>query len=180
MQTVIHATLTGHATAFQLEEDAYRSLQAYFDRARTRLRRDPDHEEIIRDLEQSIAEKLVQLLRGENRVIRRHEVEAVLEQVGAVNAGNGEAPGSTSSTVPPAQRRRLCRVEEGKWFFGVCQGLSVYSSIAVEWVRALFVIVTVFTGGIPILIYLVLMFVLPVAQTRAEGSAGLYTQPGAL
>ena len=176
MQTVIQVSLSGHSKTFLLEEDACRALQAYLDRARSRLKRDPDREEVLRDLEQSIGEKLGQSLRPENRVISRKEVDVVLDEVGAVNAGNGDA----ADTPPSEGPRRLCRIEEGKWFFGVCQGLAAYSGIAVEWVRSIFVIVSVFTGGIPVLIYLVLMFVLPVVQTRDEYTASLHARPGAI
>ena len=177
MQTVIQISLSGHSTSFQLDEDAYKALRAYLDRARSRLRRDPDRDEILCDLEQSIGDKLVTLLHGENRVVGRKEIDAILEQVGVVEAGNGEAPGAATQ---PERPRRLCRIEEGKWFFGVCQGLAAYSSIAVEWVRAIFVVVTVFTGGIPILIYLVLMFALPVVSTHDEYNASLQSRAGAV
>jgi phage shock protein PspC (stress-responsive transcriptional regulator) len=176
MKTVIQVSLSGHSKTFQLEEDAYQALQAYLERARSRLKRDPDHEEVLRDLEQSIGEKLAQSLRSENRVVSRKEVEVVLEEVGAVNAGNGD----TVDTSPFGRPRRLCRIEEGKWIFGVCQGLAAYSGIAVEWVRAIFVIVSVFSGGIPVLIYLVLMFALPVVRTRDEYNASLQTHSSAV
>jgi phage shock protein PspC (stress-responsive transcriptional regulator) len=177
MQTVIQVSLSGHSTAFQLDEAAYKTLQSYLEQARARLKRDPDHEEILRDLEQSIGEKLANLLRAENRVISRKEVDAVLAQVGAVEAGNGDA---TAGAAPFERPRRLCRIEEGKWFFGVCQGLAAYSGIAVEGVRAIFVIVSVFTGGVPVLIYLVLMFALPVVRTYDDYNASLRTHPGAI
>lgn len=177
MQTVIQISLSGHSTSFQLDEDAYKALNAYLDRARARLGRDPDRDEILRDLEQSIGDRLVSLLRGEPRIVSRREIAAILDQVGVVDPNNGDAaPGP----APAGRPRRLCRIEEGKWFFGVCQGLAAYSSIAVEWVRAIFVIVTVFTGGLPILIYLVLMFVLPVVHTCDEYNASLRPQSGAV
>ena len=177
MQTVIQISLSGHSKSFQLDEEAYRALQAYLDRARARLKRDPDRDEILCDLEQSIGDKLVALLQAENRVVSRKEIESILDQVGAVAAGNGEAAAAAGQ---PERPRRLCRIEEGKWFFGVCQGLAVYSSIAVEWVRAIFIIVSVFTGGIPIVIYLVLAFALPVVRTHDEYNASLHSHPGAI
>jgi phage shock protein C len=176
MQTVIQVSLSGHSKSFQLEEDAYRALQAYLERARSRLKRDPDHEEVLRDLEQSVGEKLGQSLRPENRVISRKEIDVVLDEVGAVDTGNGDA----ADTAPLGRPRRLCRIEEGKWFFGVCQGLAAYSGISVEWVRSIFVIVSVFTGGIPVLIYLVLMFALPMVRTYDEYNASLHAHSGAV
>jgi phage shock protein PspC (stress-responsive transcriptional regulator) len=176
MKTVINVSLSGHPKTFQLEEEAYRALQDYLERARARLRRDPDHEELLRDLEQSIGEKLSKSLRGDDRVVSRKEVEVVLEEIGAVNAGNGDA---ASETTPFDRPRRFCRIEEDKWLFGVCQGLSAYSDIAVEWVRAIFVIGSVFTGGALILVYLALAFVLPQVQSRAEYRTSLGTHAGA-
>jgi phage shock protein PspC (stress-responsive transcriptional regulator) len=57
--------------------------------------------------------------------------------------------------------------------------LSAYSDIAVEWVRAIFVVGSVFTGGALILVYLALAFVLPQVQSRAEYRASLRTHAGA-
>jgi len=165
MQKVIQISLGGHALMFQLEEDAYSALQSYLERARTRLNRDPDRDEVLRDLEQSIGEKLVNLLHSGNRVINRREVDAVLEQVGTVDAGNAEA---AAANARPERPRRLCRIQEGQWVAGVCQGLAAYSSISVEWVRTIFLAVSIPTGGLPILAYIVLMFVLPVARNHDE------------
>lgn len=175
MKTVIQVSLNGHAKTFQLEEEAYKDLQAYLERARECLRRDPDHDEVLRDLEQSIGEKLSKSLRGDDRVVSRKEVEVVLDEIGAVNTGNGDTAADTTAFDRP---RRFCRIEEGKWFFGVCQGLSAYSDIAVEWVRAIFVVGTFFTGGALILVYLLLAFVLPQVRDRLEYDASLRTRAG--
>lgn len=175
MQTVIQVSLNGYSKTFQLEEGAYKALQGYLDQARSRLKRDPDRDEVLRDLEQSIGEKLAQSLRGDSRVINSREMEVVLEEVGAVNTGNGDA----ADSVPFSRPRRLCRIEEGKWFFGVCKGLAAYSSISVEWVRSIFVIVSVFTGGAPILIYLILAFALPVVRNNEDYNASLHRYSGA-
>lgn len=176
MKTVIHVSLSGHPKTFQLEEEAYKALQDYLERARARLRRDPDHEEVLRDLEQSIGEKLSKSLRGDDRVVSRNEVEVVLDEIGAVNIGNGDA---AAESTPFDRPRRLCRIDEDKWFFGVCQGLSAYSDIAVEWVRSIFVIGTVFTGGGLILLYLLLAFLMPQVRDRREYDASLRSHAGA-
>ena len=171
MQKVIQIGLSGHSTMFQLDEDAYNALQSYLDRACTRLKRDPDREEVLCDIEQSIGDKLALLLHSENRILNRGEVDSVLAQVGAVDTGSGDARVESQLDRP----RRLCRIEEGQWFAGVCEGLAAYSSIAVEWVRAIFVIATIATGGAIALLYLVLMFALPVVRTHREYTASLRT-----
>lgn len=165
MQTVIHVGLSGHATTFLLDEDGYASLRAYFERARSGLRRDPDRDEILRDLEQSIGEKLAALPHSGGRVIAGGEVDSVLGQVGTVDPGssNGQA-----RRAPSMRSRRFCRVEQGKWISGVCAGLAIRSGIRVDWVRTIFVLATVFTGGLVALVYVALMFALPALQTRDE------------
>ena len=151
MKTVIHVSLSGHAKTFQLEEEAYKALQAYLDRAQAPLR-------------------------GDDRVVSRKEVEVVLDEIGAVNTGNGDAAADTTAFDRP---RRFCRIDEGKWFFGVCQGLSAYSDIAVEWVRVIFIIGTFFTGGALILLYLLLAFLMPQVRDRREYDASLRSHAGA-
>lgn len=177
MQIVTHVSLSGHPTSFQLDEKGYQSLRSYFARARSRLKRDPDRDEILCDLEQSIGEKFVALLHSGKRVIGAVEVDAVLRQVGTVDLDNGSHP---ARDAQPFRPRRLCRILEGKWFSGVCVGLAAYSSIDVNWVRAIFVLATIFTSGFVILIYLALMFVLPVVQTHDEYETTLRVSSPAL
>jgi phage shock protein C len=175
MQKVIQINLSGHSAMFQLDEDACNALQSYLDRALARLKRDPDRDEVLRDLEQSIGDKLALLLGSESRIVNRDEVDAILAQVGAVDTGSGD----TKVESPLDRPRRLCRIEEGRWIAGVCVGLATYSSVAVDWVRTIFVIGTMVTGGVLALVYLVLMFALPVARTHDEYIASLRTRSDA-
>lgn len=163
MQTVIHVGLSGHPTTFLLDEDGYGSLRAYFERARSGLGGDPDREEILSDLEQSIGEKLAVLPHSGERVIASKEVDAVLGQVGAVDPGSGHL-----HHAPSMRPRRFFRVEQGRWISGVCAGLAIRSGIRVGWVRTIFVLTAVFTSGAMVLVYLALVFALPVLRTVGE------------
>lgn len=165
MQTVIHVGLGSHTTALQLDEKGYGSLRSYFERAHSRLRRNPDRDEILRDLEQSIGDKLAALPRSGERIIAGNEVDAVLGQVGTVDPGSGNG---RAGHAPSTRPRRFCRIEQGKWISGVCAGLAIRSGIRVGWVRAIFVLTTIFTSGVVALVYVALVFALPVLQTRDE------------
>jgi phage shock protein PspC (stress-responsive transcriptional regulator) len=173
MQKLTQVTLSGHASAFPLDEKAVSALQAYLDRAQARLAGSPDRDEVLRDLEQSIGDKLFAQMAGAGGVIQREAVLGVLEQIGNVEPVGAAALPFDAHLAPPPGRRRLCRIQEGQAFVGVCQGLSAYTSIRVDWVRSLFVILSVFTAGVPALIYLVLAFVLPVVHTQADYVASL-------
>lgn len=165
MQTVMQISLSGHPAMFRLNEDAYEALRRYLDRARLRLTEDPDREEVMRDLEQSIGEKLAARLRSNEQVITLAEANAVLAEMGPVETGRSEA---NASPKLPRGRRRLVRIQEGQSIFGVCQGLAAYSGIDVDWVRTIFLALSAVTGGVFLLVYLALGFFLPVVPTRAE------------
>ncbi len=140
-------------------------------RAQARLAGSLDRDEVLRDLEQSIGDKLAAQKSGV--VIQRDAVVAALDQIGMVEPVGAHEPATETHPAPPAGRRRLCRIQEGQQFVGVCQGLSAYTSIRVDWVRSIFVILSVFTAGLPALIYLVLAFALPVERTQADYVASL-------
>jgi phage shock protein C len=179
MEKVINISLNGHPMVFPSEETAYHALRRYLDNARTRLKDDPDHQEVLRDLEQSIGEKLAPLMASGAHVISVDEINAVLEEIGAVNGVVGSdisnaTPNATKG--PPQTRRRLYRIQEGQNLAGVCQGVAAYSKIRIDWVRTIAVLLTVFTGGVFALVYLVLMFALPVAATHKDYAAAQQVQ----
>lgn len=60
-------------------------------------------------------------------------------------------------------QKKLNRVEEGKVFTGVCKGLAEYFNMDVQLVRIIYVISTLL-WGLPLIIYIVLSFALPVKE----------------
>ena len=59
---------------------------------------------------------------------------------------------------------------------GVCNGIAAYLNVDVTWVRIAFVLLTIFSSGLWFVVYLVLMFVVPVANT-AEDRAAAFGMP---
>lgn len=165
MQTKRQISLSGHSMMFWLDEDAYEALRQYLEIARARLKDDQDHEEVLRDLEQSIGEKLAARLRSSEQIIHIADVKSVLEQVGPVETGS-DTPGAVGEL--PRSQRRLYRIQEGQNILGVCQGLAAYSDVRVDWVRTIFIMLVGVTGGVFLLVYFALGFFLPVVATRAE------------
>src|SRR5260370_29234910 len=58
---------------------------------------------------------------------------------------------------------------------GVCTGLAAYFNIDVTIVRILFVVLTVLTGGLWVLVYIGMMLVVPFANTGEEHAAAAGT-----
>ncbi len=175
MQQVIQVSLSGHPAMFRLEMNAFDALRHYLDRAREGLSEDPDQEEVLNDLEQSIGEKLAARLPSEESVIALAEVEAVLAEIGSVETGVAKPVATATLT----RGRRLYRIQEGQEYFGVCQGLAAYSNIDVDLVRTIFYLLALFTGGALILVYIALGFLLPVVPTREDFFAAQTTLPNA-
>lgn len=163
MNKTIFISLTGHPRRFELDEAAHERLAGYLERAAARLSDDPDRAEVLGDLERSVGDKLGVVIGSSGRLITTSDIDGVLEAIGAVEGGRDDGP-SGGDAQP--RRRRLQRIREGQQLAGVCTGLAAYSEIRVDWVRTLFVLGTVFTGGILGLVYIALAFILPVRSTR--------------
>ncbi len=163
MDKTIAIALTGHEARYRVDEDAYDRLKRYLDRAAVRLHDDPDHLEVVRDLERSVGDRLAALLGAEDRVVTAAEVDEILDAIGSIDPGR--SPGRDDISAP-RRRRRLRRIREGQEFAGVCTGLAAYSEIDVNSIRTIFILGTLLTGGILGVVYLVLAFILPIDPRR--------------
>ena len=164
MQKVIAISLTGHTRQFRLTEEAYADLDRYLAQARARLGERADPDEVIGDLERSIGERLDGLA-PDDRVLDASQVRGVLDEIGAVDVDRGPA---TSTARPTAHRASCTGSARARPIAGVCNGLAAYSDLDLELVRSIFALLAIFTGGLFLIVYLVMMFVLPIVETREE------------
>lgn len=171
MERVVTINLNGNP--YQLEEPAYDALRAYLGRAQAALADNPDRAEIVRDLEQAIADKCAAYLNPGKSVIAAGEMSRILEEMGPVegeSAAQGEGAGPAPQDGPRPQRRLYRLYDRGAWT-GVSSGLAAYAGIDVAWVRVAWILTAIFTGGFTALVYLVLIFAMPVASTPEEIAA---------
>jgi phage shock protein PspC (stress-responsive transcriptional regulator) len=182
MNTVIIINLNGNA--FHLEEPGYQSLQAYLERAQEQLKDNPDKAEIMADLEQAIADKCAHFLRPHKNVLSAAEIDDVLKQMGPVQTDSAQSaqgaaaddqPRAAPGTSPGPAHKRLYQIREGAMLSGVCTGIAAYLNIDVTIVRIMFVLFTLLTKGIWILVYVVMMLVIPFANTDEERAAAAGT-----
>ena len=173
MHKVITINLNG--SAFQLDEDGYDSLRAYLAHAGRQLDRNPDAPEIIRDLEQSIAEKCQRCLGPGKTVVTNAEIEQILREVGPVeNGGAADTPQGTASPQP----KRLYQIREGAMVSGVANGLAAYFNLDPTIVRIVWVVAAVAEitsddrpPALAIGLYFLLVFLVPYAKTPEERAA---------
>jgi phage shock protein PspC (stress-responsive transcriptional regulator) len=169
MERVVTINLNGNS--YQLEEPAYDALRAYLARAEAALADNPDKAEIVRDLEQAIADKCAVRLGPSKSVVNAAEMAQVLEEMGPVagdaqtDAPRAEAPGAD------APRKRLYRIKDDAKLAGVCAGIGAYFDLDANLIRLLFIIGFLITGGGMGILYVALMFLLPSAHTSEEWAA---------
>jgi phage shock protein PspC (stress-responsive transcriptional regulator) len=178
MNTVIIINLNGNA--FHVEDPGFQSLRAYLERAQAQLKENPDKAEIMADLEQAIADKCARFLRPHKNVLGAAEIDEVLKEMGPVQSEHApdatappdEQPRAETKTAAAANApKRLYQIREGAMLSGVCTGLAAYFNIDVTIVRIAFVLLTLLTSGIWILVYLAMMLVVPFANTGEEHAA---------
>lgn len=173
MERVVTINLNGNA--YQLEQGAYDALFAYLGAAEAGLKDNPDRAEIISDLEQAIADKCAVALGARKTVVSSAEMSAILKEMGPVTDGASAANDSTTEKPKAATDdgadKRLYRLREGALFAGVCSGIGAYFKIDPTIVRVLFVIAAFITQGAALIVYAVMMFVVPSAETSEEWAA---------
>jgi phage shock protein PspC (stress-responsive transcriptional regulator) len=182
MQKVVNISLNG--IAYQLEEPGYNQLRAYLERAEARLKDSPDRAEVMADLEQAIGEKCARVLSPHKTVVNEAEVAKILEEMGPVEsaeekAAGASADGTAETATPymgPQPRKRLFNIREGAMWAGVCNGIAAYINVDVTWVRIAFALITIFSWGGMILVYIALAFIVPTANT-AEDRAAAFGMP---
>ncbi|MEY2855115.1 MAG: hypothetical protein RL030_2247 [Pseudomonadota bacterium] len=175
-------TISLNSNAYQIEEEGFEALRSYLSTAERNLAGNPDRTEVLADLEQAIGEKCRAYLGAHKTVVTREEVEQILKDMGpvvspadsAANASTGNATpgaGAASATSSGSARKRLYRLEDGRMWAGVCTGLGAYFGFDPVWVRVAFIVLTIFSSGIFLLIYIGLCFVIPMAETAEERAA---------
>jgi phage shock protein PspC (stress-responsive transcriptional regulator) len=171
MERVVTINLNGNP--YQLEEPAYDALRAYMSRAEAALAANPDKAEIIRDLEQAIADKCASYLSPGKSVISADEMKRILEEMGPVEGDTGEEQAQGAAGAAPGfePRRRLYRIKDRAVISGVCSGIGAYFDLDPNIVRLVFVLGALFTSGFGIILYIVLMFAIPSANTSEEWAA---------
>ena len=171
MHKVITINLNGNA--YQLDEPGYEALRDYLTHAEARLGSNPDRAEIVRDLEQSVAEKFQRFLGPGKTVVSTGEVEQILREIGPID---GELPNPPAGAATPP--KRLYQIRDGAMLSGVCNGLAAYFNLDPTIVRIAFAGSTLVLMAMEVdaavaipALYVVLMFLVPYAKTPEQIAA---------
>jgi phage shock protein PspC (stress-responsive transcriptional regulator) len=172
MQKVVGINLNGRA--YHVEEAGYEALRAYLEGAGARLADNPDRAEIVGDLEQAIADKCDRVLGPHKTVVSAAEVDRLLDEMGPVDPGDADAApaaGAGEKASADAAPKRLYLIRERAMVSGVCAGIAAYLNVDVTIVRVVCVLLAFVTKGAIVIVYGILPFVIPYAETPEERAA---------
>ena len=170
MNKTVNINLAG--IFFHIDEDAYAKLQYYLDAIKHSFTNTQGKEEIIADIEARIAELFNEKKKDDRQVIGIKEVEEVIVIMGqpedyVVDEEMFEdepAPEKAGKTTG----KQLFRDTEHSYVGGVSSGLGHYLGIDFIWIRILWILLTIFSSGAFILIYIALWLFIPEAKSTAD------------
>ncbi|PRX51869.1 PspC domain-containing protein [Salegentibacter salegens] len=170
MNKTVNINLAG--IFFHIDEDAYAKLQHYLDAIKRSFTNTQGKDEIIADIEARIAELFNEKKKEDRQVISIKEVEEVIAIMGQPEDYMvdeeifEDEPVYTKTTKSPG--KQLFRDTEHSYVGGVSSGLGHYLGIDFIWVRLLWILLTIFSSGAFILIYIALWIFVPEAKTTAD------------
>lgn len=160
-------------TLFYVEEDAYLRLEDYLDDLKSYFGRYEDSQDLLLDIESRIREQLLDHMRetGSDRIVTVDHVDRLIKSMGRpseFDVEDASAPPESKAWVSESQPvKKIYRDKDNAIFAGVAAGLAAYFRIDPLIIRSVFFI-SIFFGGLGILFYLFLWFVVPAAKTAQQ------------
>mgnify|MGYP006089180755 FL=1 len=162
MNKTININLGG--TFFHIDESAYKLLQQYLEKLKITFSNTQGKEEIIEDIESRIAELLREIKKHADQVIVLSNINSVIDTMGQPKDFISED--DEERFIRP--EKKLFRNPEDRYIGGVISGLGSYFGIETIWMRIIWLILTVFSAGAPVIVYIIMWALIPEAKTTAE------------
>lgn len=154
---------------FNIENGAYETLKNYLHEIEQRCGALPNKDEIVKDIEIAMAEKLRERF-ADKELISESEIRQLVEIMGSPSdiAGDKETPKETVTSATPKGQKHLFRDTDNKMIAGVCSGLAAYFGVDATLVRIIAVVSLLFFNGVILVIYIILWIVVPPARSTNQ------------
>ncbi len=171
MNKTVNINLAG--TFFHIDEDAYGKLQRYLVAIKKSLSDPQGSDEIIKDIEARIAELFSEKLKTSTQVVTIKELDEVIAVMGqpedyAVDDDIFEDAPPRASKKSSSSHKQLFRDIDNKFISGVSSGLSHYLGIDAVWVRLIWILLTLFSSGTFIFVYILFWILVPAAESTSD------------
>ena len=171
MNKTVNINLAG--IFFHIDEDAYLKLQRYLEAIKRSFTDSQGRSEIIADIEARIAELFSERIQNEKQVVGIKLVDEVIAIMGQpedylVDDEIFEDEPRAKKSYDHRPAKKLYRDTDNSYIGGVAAGLGHYFGIDSIWMRLIWLLLALGSGGTFILIYLIFWALVPEAQTTAE------------
>lgn len=157
---------------FHIDENAYNKMRRYLESVKRSFANTSGSDEILADIEARIAELFHEKLANERQVITTKEVDEVIAIMGQPEDYMVDEDifddEPTKTSKEPKRVKKLYRDIDAKYVAGVSSGLGHYIGLDPIWVRILWIVLTIGSGGSFALIYGLLWILIPEAKTTAQ------------
>ncbi|MBV7267834.1 PspC domain-containing protein [Winogradskyella luteola] len=171
MNKTVNINLAG--IFFHIDEDAYLKLSRYLEAIKRSFTDSQGRSEIIADIEARIAELFSERIQNEKQVVGVKLVDEVITIMGQpedylVDDEIFEDEPLTRTSYDSRSTKKLYRDTDNSYIGGVAAGLSHYLGIESIWMRLIWLLLAIGSGGTFIFIYLIFWALVPEAKTTAE------------
>ncbi|MCX7547241.1 PspC domain-containing protein [Xanthomarina sp. F1114] len=172
MNKTVNINLAG--IFFHIDEDAYLKLQRYLEAIKRSFTDSQGRSEIIADIEARIAELFSERVKHDKHVIGNKEVDEVITIMGQPedylvdDEIFEDEPKSHYQSRHSGASKKLFRDPDNSYIGGVASGLGYYLGIDSLWVRLLWILLALGSGGTFIFIYILFWILVPEALTTAD------------
>lgn len=172
MNKTVNINLAG--IFFHIDEDAYLKLQRYLEAIKRSFTDSQGRSEIIADIEARIAELFTERIKHDKQVIGNKEIDEVITIMGQPedylvdDEIFDDEPKSSYQSRPSGPSKKLFRDTDNSYIGGVASGLGHYLGIDSLWVRLLWILLAIGSGGTFIFIYILFWILVPEALTTAD------------
>jgi phage shock protein PspC (stress-responsive transcriptional regulator) len=171
MNKTVNINLAG--IFFHIDEDAYLKLQRYLEAIKRSFTDSQGQSEIISDIEARIAELFSERVKNDKQVIGNKEVDDIISIMGQpedylVDDEIFEDEPISSQSRKSAPSKKLFRDTDNSYIGGVASGLGHYLGIDAVWVRLIWLLLAIGSGGTFIFIYILFWVLVPEALTTAD------------
>ena len=173
MNKTVNINLAG--VFFHIDEDAYLKLSRYLEAIKRSFTDSQGRSEIISDIEARIAELFSERIQNDKQVVGIKLVDEVITIMGQPEdylvddeIFEDEPQHKKQRQTKSGPSKKLYRDTDNSYIGGVASGLSHYLGIDMVWVRLLWALFALLSGGTFILIYLIFWALVPEAGTTAE------------
>lgn len=178
MKPTVTINLAG--VVYHINTDAYDKLNAYLKDIEAHLEASDSKDEIMQDIEARIAELFSQHMKYSHiEVVNDVMVDDIMAQLGSpemISTGSEAEPevettadqeAASAEPTKPEFKKRFYRNIDNQLLGGVCSGLAQYIGLDAVWIRLLMILLFCMQG-VGLLIYILLWFIVPPANTAAR------------